>query len=254
MNACPIPRPREAIAFAIGATCIAVIVAMVWPRPAHAWGIGSVIEHAAGYTVGGVAAHETERYLDRRRERSASAEAAQAGDAPDIEHQGRTGLVFPEADALPNPRLTPGALNPAVTQANLRETICRPGGYTRSIRPPEAYTERLKREQIREYGYPEQMGREAYRLSNYEEDHLIALSLGGSPNDPRNLWPEPHHVIGGWGSYAKDRLENKMHTMICRGQISLAQAQQAMATNWVAAYQKYVGATPNQSRMHRYGG
>jgi len=101
---------------------------------------------------------------------------------------------------LPNPRLTPGALNPDVTQANIDSTIC-VRGWTRTIRPPERYTERLKRRQIREYGYADR------RLSHYEEDHLISLELGGSPTDPRNLWPEPHHVAGGWGSFTKDRLK-----------------------------------------------
>jgi hypothetical protein len=215
--------------------------------------LGRIAEHAAGYAMGGVAAHEAERYLDRRRESTAT-DARQPGDAPDIAHDGRIGLVFPEADALPNPRLTPGAINPAVTQANVGETICRPGGYTRSIRPDAHYTEQLKREQIREYGYPQQMGRDAFMLRNYEEDHLISLELGGSPDDPKNLWPEPHHVIGGWGSYVKDKLENRLHSLVCSGRIPLAAAQYDIAHDWIAAYKKYIGATPDQSRSHRYGG
>lgn len=84
--------------------------------------------------------------------------------------------------------------------------------------------------------------------------HLISLELGGSPDSPQNLWPEPHHVIGGWGSYAKDKLENRLHSMVCRRRISLEQAQRAIATNWIAAYKQYVGATPDQGRSHRYGG
>ena len=234
MTACPIARLRAAAVFAIGATSIAVITAMVWPRPAHAWGIRSVIEHATGYAVAGVAAHETERYLDRRSERTAAPEDAQPGGTPNIQHHGRMGMVFPAADALPNPRLTPGALNHAVSQDNIDQTICRRGGYTRSIRPGESYTERLKRDQVRQYGYPQQMGRDAFRLRNYEEDHLISLELGGSPDSPQNLWPEPHHVIGGWGSYVKDQLENKLHSMVCRRQITLAQAQSAIAQNWIS--------------------
>ena len=30
-------------------------------------------------------------------------------------------------------------------------------------------------------------------ISDYEEDHLIPLELGGSPTSPLNLWPEPGH-------------------------------------------------------------
>lgn len=255
MYSCPIPNPRRAAAFLVGAIVACVLAALVWPRPANAWGLGSALGHVAAYAAGGVVAHESERYIDHRGERrDTRGDAAQPGDAPDIQHDGRMGLVFPAADAVPNPRLTPGALNPAVTQANIDQTICRRGGYTRSIRPNESYTERLKREQVRQYGYPQQMGRDAYMLRNYEEDHLISLELGGSPDSPQNLWPEPHHVIGGWGSYVKDQLENRLHSMVCHHQITLAQAQDAIAHNWIAAYQRVISQTPVQKRSHRYGG
>jgi len=36
---------------------------------------------------------------------------------------------------LPNSHVTPGALNPSVTQANIHSTIC-VRGYTKTIRPP----------------------------------------------------------------------------------------------------------------------
>ncbi len=35
-------------------------------------------------------------------------------------------IVFPIATTLPEPRLTSGAINPAVTQADIHATICRP--------------------------------------------------------------------------------------------------------------------------------
>ncbi len=248
---CPIPHPKRMATALIATIVTGMLAAMTLPHQAHAGIIGSFVGHAAAYATGAVAAHEAERHLDRKRE---YADDRQPGDAPDIEHDGRIGLVFPAEDALPNPKLTPGAINPSVTQANIDQTICRPGGYTRSIRPDESYTEQLKRRQIREYGYPQQMGHDAFRLSNYEEDHLISLELGGSPDDPRNLWPEPHHVIGGWGSYVKDQLENKLHRMVCRHQITLKQAQKMIATNWIEAYRQYVSPTPIQKRPHRYGG
>lgn len=160
--------------------------------------------------------------------------------------EGRHEVVFPYARALPDSRLTPGALNPAVTPATLRETICRRGGYTRSVRPAERYTEALKRAQIREYGYSDR------RLGDYEEDHLISLELGGSPDSPRNLWPEPHHVVGGWGSYAKDRLENRLHWMVCHGQISLSRAQYLISHDWIGAYRKYLGSAPHPRRRHHH--
>ncbi len=169
------------------------------------------------------------------------------GDAGGVaDAQGRYGVVFPAASAEPNPELTPGALNPRVTQANIRSSIC-VAGFTRGIRPAEGYTERLKREGIRAYAYAD------HRLRDYEEDHLISLELGGSPDSPRNLWPEPHHVIGGWGSYAKDRLENRLHRLVCGGRIPLAQAQYDISHDWIAAYRRYVAEQPRPQRGHRYG-
>jgi hypothetical protein len=208
------------IALAIGGTV-----------PAMAYGL---FGHIAAYTTGAVVAHEVERTLDRHEAHV---------NAGGVSADGRYAAVTPESGALPNPRLTPGATDPRVTQSNLRETVCRRGGYTRSVRPPESYTEPLKRRLIAEYGYSDR------RMYDYELDHLIPLSVGGAPSDPRNLWPEAHHVIGGWGSYAKDRLELRLHDMLCRGEISLAQAQQAFAGNWIDAYRRYIGPTPNNTPM-----
>ena len=139
--------------------------------------------------------------------------------------------------ALPDPRRTPGAVNPAVTQANIDSTIC-VRGWTRTVRPPERYTESLKRQQMREYGYTD------HHLSDFEEDHLIPLELAGAPADIRNLWPEPHVAPGGWGSRRKDYLENLLHRLVCEGRVPLAEAQRAIARNWIAAYRKYAAEAP----------
>ena len=86
-----------------------------------------------------------------------------------------------EHGGLPDPRCTPGAVRAGVTLT----TICR-YGYSRSVRPPESYTEVLKLRQMSAYGF-------AGSPREYEEDHLVALSIGGSPSDPANLWPEPRN-------------------------------------------------------------
>jgi len=114
---------------------------------------------------------------------------------------------------LADPLRTPGVLNLDVTQANIRSTICR-HGWTATIRPPVEYTNDLKRKQMRQYG-------ETGSLSEYQEDHLISLELGGNPTDPRNLWPEPYPRASD-----VDRLENDLNAQVCSGQITLAQAQQ----------------------------
>ncbi|PWU24136.1 hypothetical protein C5B42_00545 [Candidatus Cerribacteria bacterium 'Amazon FNV 2010 28 9'] len=126
---------------------------------------------------------------------------------------------------LPDPSCTPGVTNPAVTQDNLSTTICA-SGYTQTIRPSVTYTNKLKIEQIASYGY------EDTDPKNYEEDHFISLELGGDPSDPRNLWPEPHASIN-----EKDKVENYLHEQVCKGVMSLAQAQQKITSNWYAIYQ-----------------
>lgn len=193
--------------------------------------------HVAAYTAAGIAAHEAERYIDHRHSQPVRDGEYNQGTSDESP-------VYPISRALPDPKLTPGRISTAVTQDNLDETICRRGGYTRSVRPPESYTEKLKREQIREYGY----GRA--RLSFFEEDHAISLEIGGSPDSPQNLWPEPHNVEGGWGSYAKDQLENRLHDLVCSRQISLADAQRAIATNWIDAYKRYIGPNPPAGHNH----
>jgi hypothetical protein len=42
-----------------------------------------------------------------------------------------------------------------------------------------------------------------------------------------------------WNAEAKDRLEQLMCRMVCDGQIDIATAQEAFATDWIAAYHAY---------------
>jgi hypothetical protein len=112
-----------------------------------------------------------------------------------------------------DPVRTPGVLNPEVTQATIGRTICLQG-WTRTVRPPTDYTSELKVRQMREYavgGSP----------SDYQEDHLISLELGGHPTDPRNLWPEPIER-----ALKVDQTENELNAKVCSGELTLAEAQQ----------------------------
>jgi len=78
----------------------------------------------------------------------------------------------------------------------------------------------------------------------HEVDHLISLELGGS-NAIQNLWPEPY--TGAWGARTKDVLEDRLHELVCEGRLALASAQQQEASDWVAAYRRYVGSPPSTS-------
>jgi hypothetical protein len=138
-------------------------------------------------------------------------------------------------DIYPDPARTPGATNPDITQENIRETICNPRWSAKSIGPEASYTNRLKIEQIGEYGYSDS------RLRDYQEDHFIPLELGGNPTDPRNLWPEPFEAsIPDGGAHAKDKVENYLHAEVCSGSLTLEQAQGEIAEDWYRVYQASV--------------
>ncbi len=136
------------------------------------------------------------------------------------------------ADPLPDPRCTPGATNPQVTQATTGSTICRPG-YSARIRPPWSVTAAEKVADAAAYGYTDP-------FATAEYDHLIPLGLGGDPNSPANLWVEPNdNPRATTTANAKDRLEDRLHWLVCRGRLGLATAQRAIATNWVVAARRY---------------
>ena len=138
---------------------------------------------------------------------------------------------YEHGEPLEDPKCTPGAISPAVTQANLKSTICRKDGYTSGIRPPAFVTDKEKRLNAASYGYTGRMG-------DAELDHLISLQLGGDPNDARNLWVEPAdpgHRSGSGVNNKKDPVETKLHTAVCAGQVTLAAAQRAIVTDWTTA-------------------
>ena len=125
----------------------------------------------------------------------------------------------------PDPRCTPGSLNPQVTQATIGRTICR-SGWTSTVRPPESITEPEKVASMRAYGA-------RGGASDYEYDHFVPLELGGATNDPRNLWPEP-----GASPNPKDAVEDELKRAVCDKRMTLAQAQHAIVSNWVALARK----------------
>lgn len=126
---------------------------------------------------------------------------------------------------LPDQNCTPGSIDQNVNQENIYKTICKKG-YTKTVRPSVDYTERLKIEQIKEYGYTNTS------LKDYEEDHLIPLELGGNPTDPKNLWPEP--IVS---AHRKDEIENLCNKKVCSKILSLGEAQREIAADWQTACQ-----------------
>ncbi len=116
---------------------------------------------------------------------------------------------------------TPGDVFPGVTASE----ICQ-SGYARSVRNVST----SEKDQVyAEYGIASRTSGE------YEVDHLVSLELGGS-NDISNLWPEAAEPKPGF--HEKDGLENYLHDQVCSGAISLQQAQQEIATNWLDVYNR----------------
>ncbi|MCA1668903.1 MAG: hypothetical protein LC793_16210 [Thermomicrobia bacterium] len=129
----------------------------------------------------------------------------------------------------PDPVLTPGATNSAVTQATIATTIAVPG-YTASIRPPVSVTSKIKAMIMARDGLTDPP-------SSYELDHAISLELGGSPDAIANLWCEHYadatHDVG---AKQKDRVENWLHQQIVAGNMSLLEAQTAIMQDWYKIY------------------
>ena len=135
---------------------------------------------------------------------------------------------------LPDPACTPGSIDPSVTSANIDQTICRSGGYTSSVRPPETLTEPAKQASMAAYSDP-------LPTSRTELDHLIPLSLGGS-SDLANLWAQPDQGSPAafspddpYGINAKDGVEDVLHQAVCHGRVPLAATREAIASNWTTA-------------------
>lgn len=145
-------------------------------------------------------------------------------------------VLAQSASGLPNPQITPGAVDPTVTPHNVHSTVC-VKGYTAKVRPDKRVTNRLKREQIRQYRYADT------NPQNYEQDHLIPLGIGGHPRDPQNMWPQARN--SDWGADEKNDLEFVVYKMVCSGELTLAEAQRRIAHNWIEAYQAWVPTHPH---------
>jgi hypothetical protein len=127
----------------------------------------------------------------------------------------------------PDPKLTPGTV--LTTDAT---TVCQPG-YARSVRHTSG---KLKEQVYRAYGITKD---ERAGGSHFEVDHLISLALGGA-DVAANLWPQSYDTAP-WNAHVKDKLEDRLHVLVCTGKLPLEQAQREIAADWIAAYEKYLG-------------
>jgi hypothetical protein len=141
------------------------------------------------------------------------------------------------------------ALNPAVTDANVHQTICNPA-WTRGLRPPASLTGSWKRAIAAAYHLPGS-------LSAYEGDHRMPeADLGGDPG--------AHLVGGAWvltdqtvtlptgvrvpANFAdespaspnpKDHDETALHNEVCAGRLTLTAARIQLRDRWLLSYPRY---------------
>ena len=127
--------------------------------------------------------------------------------------------------AMPCWAQTIEVLNHDVTQETIDQTIC-VRGYAKSVRPSVNYTNGVKAKLMREQGIDWSLAHD------YELDHIVSLELGGNPRNIHNLQLQPWD--GPDGAHAKDKLENKLHRMVCRRQITLSEAQACIWKDWQA--------------------
>lgn len=189
------------------------------------------------------------RALLRARMTEVSDEASTRRSLPSLQ-----GLLFP---SLTLGRLsTAGAAFLAVTLAILvifQSTVNAEGPKPRSgLTPGE--TRPITLEEVCLYSKAEVISRDvpldmrkkvfaAYGIKSpqagqFEVDYLITPDLGGTESI-RNLWPQPYSVR--WNAHVKDKLEERLHELVCSRKLNLATAQHDIAVDWIAAYKKYVG-------------
>lgn len=136
-------------------------------------------------------------------------------------------LAIPQ---IPDAKLTPGVVNPSVTKT----MVCQKGGYTnkQGVRNVPGS---VKRAVFAEYHIDP-------KSDKFEVDHLISLELGGV-NDIKNLWPQSYTSTP-YNAHLKDALEDRLHAKVCRGEITIQEAQHQIVGDWTISYRKYFPGKP----------
>ncbi|HXJ25404.1 MAG TPA: hypothetical protein VNH17_06885 [Streptosporangiaceae bacterium] len=155
--------------------------------------------------------------------------------------------AYPASWVLPDPKLTPGAVQPGYA---LRDICPHVSPALEAMRPSASQTALV----YKAYGITHRVA------GQYEIDHVIPVELLGlvaaSASGPAlNLYPEvndtpdpamlrKYHLNAAYVHNSKDILEDVLHRDVCAGKVPLAAAQQAIRTDWRAAYARYVGPPP----------
>jgi hypothetical protein len=130
----------------------------------------------------------------------------------------------------PDRQCSPGAYYSALTKSR----ICADDFRTDPIR---VVPQSEKNDVLTEYGMPVMKYGKTLEI-----DHIVSLELGGS-NDIANLFPEKRDVSPGYK--VKDKLENKLHDLVCDGKRQLRATQRRIASDWQKLYKDVYGVEPS---------
>ena len=128
-----------------------------------------------------------------------------------------------ETDGVyPDFECTPGSIYPVTVKE-----ICVPG-YSKTVRN----TKKSVKEKVYEmYGIP------VSERKGYVLDHLISLQLGGQDSID-NLFPQRRELSP--HSRDKDRIENFLKREVCKGTMTLKEAQDQIREDWVSVWDDYM--------------
>jgi hypothetical protein len=152
-------------------------------------------------------------------------------DSSPVPGSGTCHVGMRNGQSVPDAACTPGAINPAVTQATIGGTIC-VSGWTKTVRPSTSVTSPMKAKLAAAYSVTVTAGHD-------ELDHNIPIELGGALADPRNLWVEPGTIPN-----RKDPVENWLKRQVCSGAMTLAAAQAGIAADWTQYLPATTGTAP----------
>ncbi len=138
----------------------------------------------------------------------------------------RTRMV--DGNLLPDPRCTPGGVDPSITADMLRDR-----SFSTRCDRDCASSHAQKLEEYSWYGIERPRGNQGPRQV-CELDHLVPLALGGA-DGLGHLWPEcgPAGAALAERSFKiKDRVENYLADAVKAGRMPLAEAQRGIAEDW----------------------
>jgi len=116
--------------------------------------------------------------------------------------------------SLPKPQFTPGAIR-TQDATDICSPTFRPAAFKKT-------TDVTRKKVCKEYG--------SLRCIHEQVHELIPYELGGA-DDIKNLWIQPAASY-----HEKKKLEDRLHDLVCSGQMQLPTAQQCLEKNWVECY------------------